>query len=64
MFVGGGVHVGTGVGVDAPKLALTVLEASIVTMHVPVPEHPPPVHPAKNELGPAVAVNVTTVPSL
>jgi hypothetical protein len=29
----------------------------------PVPVHPPPDHPAKNELVPAVAVRVTWVPS-
>jgi hypothetical protein len=33
------------------------------TVHVPVPEHPPPDHPEKYELGLlAAAVNVTDVP--
>ncbi len=43
------------------NVAVTVLAASIVTVHVPVPEHPPPLHPANVE-APGVAVSVTDVP--
>jgi hypothetical protein len=44
------------------NVAVTFLTASIVTVHVPVPEHPSPNHPAKVEFAPAVAVRVTDVP--
>jgi len=48
----------------AVKVAVTDWSAFIVTWHVPVPEQPPPLHPAKTEPAAGVAVNVTTVPSL
>jgi hypothetical protein len=44
------------------KLAPTVVAAVIVTVHVPVPLQPPPLHPAKIEFVTGVAVSVTTVP--
>ena len=44
------------------KVAITVVAAVIVTMQVPVPEHPPPVQPVKFELALGVAVSVTAVP--
>jgi hypothetical protein len=45
----------------AVNIAATLLVPSIVTTHVPIPEHPAPFHPANAELL-AVAVRVTTVP--
>lgn len=48
------------------KLAVTVAAAFIVTVHVPVPEQPPPLQPVNIETGTEVlgeAVRVTTVPS-
>ena len=44
------------------NVALTVVAAVRVTVHVPVPEHPPPLQPVKVELAPGVALSVTTVP--
>jgi hypothetical protein len=51
------------VGVGAPGLnvAVTVLLPFMVTLHVPVPEHPDPDQPAKVEPEAAVAVRLTTV---
>jgi len=46
------------------KVAVTLFAAFMVTVHVPVPEHPPPDHPAKVEPDAAVAVNMTLAPSL
>lgn len=48
------------------KLNVAVTEAAefTVTTQVPVPEQPPPDHPAKFDPGPAEAVRVTTVPSV
>jgi hypothetical protein len=46
------------------KVAVTDRAELIVTSHVPVPEHPAPLQPAKTEPGAAVAVSVTTVPSV
>jgi hypothetical protein len=44
------------------KVAVTVLAASIVTMHVvAVPLHPPPVKPLKSAFAAGAAVSVTTV---
>ncbi len=43
------------------KLAVTVLLAFIVTMHVPVPEHAP-AHPINVDPASGEAVNVTIVP--
>jgi hypothetical protein len=45
------------------NVALTLLAASIVTLHVPVPEHAP-VHPANVDIASGVAVSVTTVPNV
>lgn len=50
------VHVGRRV-----KVAVTVFAASMVTVQVPVPEHPAPLQPVKDELALALALNVTTV---
>ena len=44
------------------KRALTAVFAVRLTEHVPVPVHPPPVHPANVELFAGVAVSVTSVP--
>jgi hypothetical protein len=35
----------------------------IVTVHAPVPEHPPPDQPLKLDPDPGAAVNVTAVPA-
>jgi hypothetical protein len=43
------------------KVAVTFLAADIVTVHVPVPEHPSPDQPVKVEPVVALAVNVTDV---
>lgn len=44
------------------NVAVTVVLAVRVTMHVPVPLHPPPLHPVKSESDAAAAVRVTDVP--
>src|SRR5439155_368880 len=44
------------------KVAVTVVAAESVTVHAPVPEHPPPSQPVKVEPAAAVAVSVTAVP--
>jgi len=44
------------------NVAVTVVAAVNVTTHVPVPAHPPPLHPTNVELADADAVNVTCVP--
>jgi hypothetical protein len=43
-------------------VTVTVLAALSVTVHVPVPEHPPPLQPVKVEPAAGVAVKVTAVP--
>ena len=43
------------------NVAVTLCAAFIVTTQVPVPEQPPPLHPAKVEPADAAAVSVTTV---
>jgi len=43
------------------KVAVTVMFAVMVTVHVPVPEQPPPLHPAKLEPAAGEAVRVTEV---
>src|SRR3989442_12043643 len=48
--------------VGRAKVAVTVVAALRVTVHVPVPEQPPPVQPVKVEPAAGVAVNVTAVP--
>jgi len=45
-----------------PNVAVTDCAPFISTMQVPVPLHPPPLHPVKVEFAPAVAVSVTEVP--
>jgi hypothetical protein len=45
------------------KAAVTVVAAFIVTVQVPLPVQPPPLHPVKVEPGAAAAVRVTAVPS-
>src|SRR5436309_13938964 len=44
------------------KVAVTVVAAFSVTAQVPVPEHPPPLHPVNVEPAAGAAVSVTTVP--
>ena len=44
------------------KVAVTVVAALRVTVHVPVPEHPPPLQPVKIEPAAGAAVSVTAVP--
>jgi hypothetical protein len=44
------------------KVAVTVVAAESVTVHVPVPEHPPPLQPVKVEPAAGAAVSVTAVP--
>ena len=44
------------------KVAVTAWAALIVTVHVPVPVHPPPLQPLKVEPVAGVAVKVTAVP--
>ena len=47
------------------KVAVTVVLLESVTVQVPVPLHPPPLHPKNVELLPAgLAVSVTAVPPL
>ena len=43
-------------------MAVTERSPLIVTVHVPVPEHPEPDQPEKRQPDAAVAVNVTDVP--
>ena len=43
------------------KVAVTAVAAVIVTMHGPVPVHPPPLQPANVEPVAAVVVSVTRV---
>src|SRR5688500_2685485 len=45
------------------NVADTVLAALIVTMQVPTPEQPEPLHPEKTEFSPGAAVRVTIVPT-
>ena len=45
-------------------MAVTEVAPLIVTVHGPVPEHPPPDQPVNTEPVSAVAVRVTDVPSL
>jgi len=60
------VVVGTVVGAGGAvlKLAVTVIFAFIVTVHSPVPLHPPPDQPSKSDPGAAVAERDTAVPGL
>ncbi len=46
------------------KFAVTVTFAFIVTVHSPVPLHPPPDQPSKIDPRAAVAERETTVPAL
>jgi hypothetical protein len=45
------------------KVAVTALLASIMSVHTPVPEQPPPLHPMKIKFFAGVAVSVTVVPA-
>lgn len=59
--VGVGVEFGVGVGVGLgmmSKVAMTVVSVVGVTVHDPVPEHTPPLHPANVEPVDADAVRV------
>src|SRR5687767_10116403 len=47
----------------AAKVAVTVLAASMVNMHEPVPEQPSPDQPVKVELADGAAVSCTAVPT-
>jgi hypothetical protein len=49
-------------GGGAVNVAVTVFAAFIVTLHDPVPAHPPPDQPANELLVSGDAVRVTTVP--
>src|SRR5262245_19886682 len=51
----------TGAGTNA---APTVVAAASVSVHAPVPEHPPPDHPVNTEPAAAVAESVTLVPAV
>src|SRR5690606_16511120 len=44
------------------KVAVTLVAALIVTVHVPAPPHPPPLQPANVEPLAGAAVSVTEVP--
>ena len=44
------------------NVAVTVVAAVTVTVHAPVPLHPPPLQPANVEPAAAAAVSVTAVP--
>jgi hypothetical protein len=46
------------------KAALTNWPDFIVTRQLPVPEHPPPVHPEKTDAEPGMAPRATTVPQV
>ena len=48
--------------IDCMNSAETDVSALISTVQPPVPEHPPPLQPAKNESGPGVEERVTEVP--
>ena len=47
---------------DCTNVAVTEAAAFIVTVHVPVPVHPPPLQPVKVDPAAGVAVKVTAVP--
>jgi hypothetical protein len=49
-------------GTIGMNVAVTGVAAVTVTVQVPVPLHPAPLHPVKTESTPGVAVSVTTVP--
>src|SRR5260370_27968983 len=46
------------------NVAVTVAAAFMVTAHLPVPDQPPPLQPAKADPPAGAAVSVTTVPLL
>jgi hypothetical protein len=56
--------VSIGAAVARSKSALTLVAALMVTVHVPVPAQPPPLHPANVEPAAGAAVSVTTVPAV
>lgn len=47
-----------------PKVAVILLAASMVTLQVPVPLHPPPLQPVNVLPDPGAAVKLTTAPAL
>ena len=47
---------------EVVNVAVKVVSSLIVTLQVPVPEHPPPDHPVKVEPEAGVAVRITKVP--
>jgi hypothetical protein len=49
-------------GATTLKVAVTLVAALTVTWQVPVPEQPPPDHPANVDPEAALAVSVTCVP--
>ena len=51
---------GVGAAVDV-KVAVTSMSALIITWHVPVPEHPPPLQPLNVDPDAGEAVSVTVV---
>src|SRR3989344_6482240 len=51
-------------GVAMSNVAVTLVSAFSVSVQVPVPEHPPPLQPAKVEPEVGVAVRVETVPGV
>ena len=50
--------------VGRSNVAVTVVSAVSVTVHDPVPKHPPPLQPMNTELPPARASTVTVVPGV
>ena len=50
--------------VGRSNVAVTVVDADIVTTHEPVPEQPPPAHPVNTDPADGKASNVTTVPDV
>ena len=50
--------------VDGTKVAVVERAAVIATVQVPVPEHPPPLHPLNVNPDAGAAVSVTDVPLL
>src|SRR3989344_6996638 len=51
-------------GVATLNVAVTLVSVFSVSVHVPVPEHPPPLQPANVEPEVGVAVRVETVPGV
>jgi hypothetical protein len=49
-------------GTGAGRLKVAVTVAVVDTTQLPIPLHPPPLHPVNTDPAPAVAVKVTVVP--